>query len=373
MTKKEIIQLIHTDWKQTPEEERYFTEENIQKCSDDLDIFCKKMENYRQTNASQEEYAKAIYEICENLATFNREDEEPEYLHGFLYNVYTEELTNFIRETAFANGFQLPAPEIIPTEIFSLQHSTNLFYEYFSVYIGKDNQNGVCLLYNIKNQCFEYDENPYGDSYLLPVFNFQANENFSEISFEVLSQGRYKHIKLVSQHPEDKIWLKNLAFLHQNEVFNQNPPPDFCDIEIQTWQGNICRIDTTNRDSDGNVISMFTEGSGILLFIAEVDKNGNLQIENDYDEVKSINDKLFLVYAVPDWCGFEVDSIAFKGDLFTVTTKNNCYKYNEDRKLEVENSDTKVFTYEIKTFPFMLNFLKEITASNKSSNPKNQQ
>ncbi|MDO4764191.1 MAG: hypothetical protein Q4A00_07400 [Flavobacteriaceae bacterium] len=117
---------------------------------------------------------------------------------------------------------------------------------------------------------------------------------------------------------------------------------------------------------------MFTEGSGILLLIAEV-KNGNLQVENDYDKVESINDKLFLVYAVPDWSGFEVDSIAFEGDLFTVTTKNNCYKYNENRKLEVENSDAKVFTYEIKTFPFMLNFLKEITALNKSSNPKNQQ
>lgn len=358
--KEAIIQRIYTDWKETSEENRYFSEENIQKCSEDLDNFIQKMQKYQQNNAPQSDYIKAIYEICKNLATFDQEDEEPEYLHGFLYDIYTKELSNFIRETAFTYGFELPETEIITTNVFSLRHSSEFRYEYFSVYIGEDDQNGISLLYNSDRHCFEYDENPYGDCYPLPIYNFRAGDF---IDFEVLSQGRYRNIRLVAQHPQDGVWLKMLACLHQNSVFPTFPdkaPTDFCDIELETKRGAIVTLRTTNKDSEGNIIPMFQNGTGIEILTYEVNEKGELQSEYQVNRPKAVDKKLFVVYAVPEWKCFEVDLIAFEDDSIKITTKNNYLQRDANHKLETITAPPQFFAYPLKTFPFMKDFLKEI-------------
>ena len=363
--KDEITQRIYTIWEETSQENRNFSQENIEKCNADLDIFIQKMEVFKQNNVPQEDYAKAIYEICKNLSTFGQEDEEPEFLHGFLYDIYTEDLTNFIRETAFAYGFELPPTEVINTNVFSLRHSSEFRYEYFSVYIGADEENGISLLYDSDRHCFEYDENPYGECCPLPIYNFRFD---GSISFEVLSQGRYRNIKLVAQCPQDSVWLKTLAFLHQNEVFPTFPdkaPIDFCNINLESQQGMLCRLDTTNKDSNGNIISMFNKGSGITIFTSEVNEKGDLQSEYQTDKQQMIDKKLFFIHAVPIWKRFEIDSITFEDDLLVINTKNSYHKYNQNNELEKKGSKPRTFTYEIKTFPFMLTFLKEVIQLNK--------
>lgn len=358
--KEAIIQHIYIDWKETSEENRCFSEENIQKCSEDLDNFIRKMQKYQQNNAPQSDYAEAIYEICENLATFNQEDEEPEYLHGFLYDIYTEELSDFIRETAFEHGFELPETEIIATNVFSLRHSSEFRYEYFSVYIGEDDQNGISLLYDSDRHRFEYNENPYGDAYSLPIYNFRGGE---AIHFEVLSQGRYRNIKLVAQHPQDGVWLKMLAYLHQNSVFPTFPdraPADFCDIELETKRGKIATLRIINKDDKGYIIPEFQKGAGIEILTYEVNEKGELQSEYLVNRPKAVDKKLFLFGEEPYGVCFEVVLIAFKDDFIEVTIKNKPYQCDADDNPQIANAHQQTFAHQLKTFPFMKDFLKEI-------------
>lgn len=358
--KEAIIQHIYTDWKETSEENRHFSEENIQKCNEDLDNFIRKMQKYQQNNAPQSDYAEAIYEICKNLATFSQEDEEPEHLHGFLYDIYTEELSDFIRETAFEHGFELPDAEIIATNVFSLRHSSEFRYEYSSVYIGEDYQNGISLLYDSDRHRFEYNENPYGDAYLLPIYNFRGGE---AIHFEVLSQGRYRNIKLVAQHPQDGVWLRMLAYLHQNSVFPTFPdkvPADFSDIELETKRGAIVTLRTANKDKEGNIIPKPQKGAGIEILTFEVNEKGELQSEYKVNRPKAVDKKLFLFGEESYRVCFEVDFIAFKDDFIEVKTKNKPHQCDADDNPQTANAHQQTFAHQLKTFPFMKDFLKEI-------------
>ncbi|ATA67378.1 hypothetical protein CGC48_01300 [Capnocytophaga cynodegmi] len=358
--KQAIIKQMEAEFEATSEENRYFSIENIQKCDDDLTQFIERLSNLDRNKLSQTDFEPIIYEICKNLATFNQNYEEIEYLHGFLYNGYTQELSNFIRKAIFSFGYQLPTPISIPTKVFSLKHSPKFQFEYFSVYIGNDSKESVSLIYNNNNQCFEYDENPYGDCHPLPIYNFQINSQHTEISFEVLSEGQYKVIKLISQHPKDAIWFKTLAYLHQNKIFTGEIPPYLSQITLITRLGKLYEFCSSNYTAEGEIISMYTEGTGTDIFAGNLDEKGNAKHFSSIEE--NTPQRLFLIHAVPTWKRFEVDNLYFKDDKLVVITQNNYHFYKEEWKLDIQLSKPQTFEFPVKTLPFMLTFLQEIFA-----------
>ncbi|GIM51784.1 hypothetical protein CAPN004_08140 [Capnocytophaga cynodegmi] len=358
--KQAIIKQMEAEFEATSEENRYFSIENIQKCDDDLTQFIERLSNLDRNKLSQTDFEPIIYEICKNLATFNQNYEEIEYLHGFLYNGYTQELSNFIRKAIFSFGYQLPTPISIPTKVFSLEHSPRFEFEYFSIYIGNDNRESVSLVYDNNNQCFEYDENPYGDCYPLPIYNFQINSQHTEISFEVLSEGQYKVIKLISQHPKDVIWLKTLAHLHQNKVLMKKIPPYLSKFTLITRLGKLYEFRSSNYTDDGEIISMYSEGTGTDIFAGNLDEKGNAKHFSLTEE--ETPQRLFLIHAVPTWKRFEVDNLYFKDNKLIVITKNNYHFYKEEWNLDIQLCKPQTFEFPVKTLPFILTFLQEILA-----------
>ena len=112
--KDQIIAQMRAELLATATEERYYTEENITDCKAHLEAFLAKLEKADQATDKQTYLAEAIQTLCEQLSTFNdpEEEEMPEFLWGFLYNGYTVEISNFIREAALVYGFK-PIPTVI--------------------------------------------------------------------------------------------------------------------------------------------------------------------------------------------------------------------------------------------------------------------
>ena len=185
--KDQIIAQMRAELLATATEDRYYTEENITDCNAHLEAFLAQLEKAGQAPDKQTYLSEAIQTLCEQLSTFNdpEEEEMPEYLWGFLYNGYTVELSNFIREAALVYGLKP-----IPNEIKISNCYLNLAdFDYFSVVLGGDEEeNFVRLEYDPKAHQFYFDENPYGDTYPLPLYNVQLNADYSELSFEVLSK-----------------------------------------------------------------------------------------------------------------------------------------------------------------------------------------
>jgi len=98
--KDQIIAQMRAELSATIEEDRYYTEQNITDCNTHWEYFLAKLEKADQATDKQTYLAEAIQTLCEQLSTFNNPEEEemPEYLWGFLYNGYTVELSNFIRD-----------------------------------------------------------------------------------------------------------------------------------------------------------------------------------------------------------------------------------------------------------------------------------
>ena len=112
--KDQIIAQMHAELSTTIEEDRYYTEANITDCNAHLEAFLAQLEKADQAPDKQAYLAVAIQTLCEQLSTFNNSEEEemPEFLWGFLYNGYTIEISNFIREAALTYGFK-PIPTVI--------------------------------------------------------------------------------------------------------------------------------------------------------------------------------------------------------------------------------------------------------------------
>ena len=112
--KDQIIAQMRAELSATIEEDRYYTEANITDCNTHLEAFLAKLEKADQATDKQTYLTEAIQTLCEQLSTFNNPEEEemPEFLWGFLYNGYTVEISNFIREAALAYGFKPITNEI---------------------------------------------------------------------------------------------------------------------------------------------------------------------------------------------------------------------------------------------------------------------
>ena len=214
--KDQIIAQMRAELSTTIEEDRYYTEANITDCNAHLEAFLAQLEKAAQASNKQAYLAAAIQTLCEQLSTFNNPEEEemPEFLWGFLYNGYTVELSNFIRETALAYGLEVPAAKVIALHNCTLEVGE---YNCFAVTLGaeeKDEPTFVSLEYDPHAHQFFLDENPYGDPYLIPIYNLRINTDETQLSFEVLLEGRYQHFQLIAQYTQDKLWLKTVYDLH---------------------------------------------------------------------------------------------------------------------------------------------------------------
>lgn len=360
-----IVQKIKDDFWQTPEDERYFSLANIEKCEQDLTHFLTNIAQNSNAKHQQDFINEQIYQLCLNLATFDEVDGESEYLYGFLYNGYTVELTTFIREVISAYGFHMPTATPISTNVFSMRYSPSCHYRYYDIYLGSDNSQGIKLTYNFNDHCFYYDENPYGDAYPLPIFNLTSNADFSEFSFEVLSQGCYIKYLFLATSPSDTLWFKMIMDLHGNTVFLKRPPLDFCDIEFEMIGGAVYELHTTNRDSQGRIISMYTQGSGVNIFVMDIDNKG--QMHSPYSVINSniAYKKFFMVHAVPDWKRFEVDFFELQGNMLKVVSKNQMTCHDKNHNEITKICSPQSYHYPIKTYEFLLQFLQNVLALKK--------
>ena len=357
--KEKIIRQLYADLEATPESERFFNAGNIRDCEKDLDHYIHLLSKAHESKNLQKEISKHIKWIFQSLATFKSEDESPEFLWGFIYNGYTKELTDFILQAAFTFGLEKGKLKTIKSNVFHLTHHPHSF-DTFSIYIGSTSNSGVVLLLNRRTGCFEYNENPHGDSYGLPVFHLQSHDDFSTLSFEVLTAGAYKTFLLKAQRPVDRVLFKAILQLHQSEVFKPQPEPDYCKIELELNKGVLTNLSTLHYDSDNHIINMFTEGTGIKAFVKELDATGAFQnSDNAAPHPAIVSEKFVLVYAVPKWKYYEIDSLAIHDNIVTVTTKTQQFEYEAEGVFNVVSSDisSKTVVYELKSYPFMIRLL----------------
>ncbi|MDR6784524.1 hypothetical protein ABIE26_002088 [Pedobacter africanus] len=360
--KQKIISQMYSDLENTKEPERYFTDQNIEECSADLDKY---VELLSKANHQQKEISKNIKWIFKSLSTFKEENEDPEFLWGFIYNGYTVELTDFILSTAFEFGLEKAKAKNIKTNIFHIKHNPH-FLDTFRIYIGSTSNSGVVLEYKKKKSCFEFVENPYGETYGIPIFNLKSNHDYSELSFDVLTAGAFKTINLKAQKAIDKVLLKTIWSISQKNPFTNLPEPDFCNIEIELSKGVLTHLKTLNYDKKNKIINMFTKGSGILALVQELDATGGFQSsDNLAPHPEIVDEKFVIVDAVPDWKYYEIQQLEIKDNVVFVTTKNQKCEYENKNNFNVVCSEieSKTLKYEVKTYDFMLEILNDILPS----------
>lgn len=360
--KQQIIKQMYSDLENTAEADRFYTTGNIESCSADLDVYIKKLSQ----NPDSKSIAKSIKWIFQSLSTFQQENESPEFLWGFIYNGYTKELTDFILDTAFAFGLEKGRLKKIKSNIVHLKHNPHST-EWFRIYIGSTSNSGVILDYNKSTSLFEYLENPYGESYSLPIFNLAINEDHTELSFDVLAYGAYKTIMFQAQHPTDSILFKTICDLHKREQLKSAPQPDYCSLELELTKGMLTRLTTMNYDATNRIINMFTEGTGIKIFVQELDSNGCFQSRDNIASPEIVDQKFVIVDAVPHWKYYEIDRLNMQQDIISVFTKPQQFEYENDERKNVIAHDTasRTINYPIKSYDLIKALLHELLGSRK--------
>lgn len=356
--KQQIINLLYADLENTAEADRFFTAKNIEKCAADLAAYIKKLSQ----NPDSKSIAKSIKWIFQSLSTFQQEDESPEFLWGFIYNGYTNELTRFILDTAFAFGLEKGTPKTIKPNAVYLKHNPHST-DSFRVYVGTTAKSGVVLDYNKHTSLFEYLENPYGESYGVPLFDLAFNEDHASLSFSVLASGAYKTITLKALHPADGILFRTIHDLHKSEPLKDAPRPDYCSLELELAKGVLTRLTTMNYDPNNRIINMFTEGTGIKVFAQELDANGCFQnSENMAAHPEIVDEKFVIVDAVPDWKYYEIEALDMREDIISVRTKGPRYEYeNEERSKVVAREEAgRSISYPVRSYDVIKALLREI-------------
>jgi hypothetical protein len=356
--KQQIIEKMYAELDRTAEEDRFYAAHNIESCSADLDVYIDKL----LQNPDSKNISKSIKWIFQSLSTFDQAEESPEFLWGFIYNGYTKELTEFILHTAFAFGLEKGAPKTIRPAIIHLKHNPHST-DRLRIYIGSTSRSGIVLDYNVRTSQFEFLENIYGESYGLPVFEFTINENGSALSFDVLASGVYKSITLKAQQPTDSVLFNAIHSLHKSEQLKKDPSPDHCSLELELSKGVLTKLTTMNYDANNRIINMFTEGTGIKVFVKELDANGCFQnSDNMASHPEIVDEKFVIVDAVPNWKYYEIDDLVMQQDLITVRTKSRQFEYeNEERKKVVAHETaSRTIDYPIKSYDFMKVLLHEL-------------
>ena len=358
--KDQIIVQMRAELLATATEDRYYTEENITDCNTLLEAFLAQLEKADQAADKQTYLTEAIQTICEQLSTFNDHEEEemPEYLWGFLYNGYTVELSNFIREAALAYGFETPAPTVIALHNCSVEIDD---FDCFSVVLGNEEDNFVCLEYDPKTHQYFYDENPYGDAYPLPLYNVQVNADYSELSFEVLSKWKIERFQFLAQYPSDKVWIKTIYGLHTKQILLNRREKHWSTITLGTEKGKLFELRTTQYDNEGHIIPSAEEGGGFSVFTMGINEENQLQSRNEVADTKILFEKTFFRDArEEEWRLYELQNITIQNGIVTITSTDEVITRDENWELIRGNIAPISLSYELKNSDFILNFIQKV-------------
>ena len=358
--KDQIIAQMHAELSATTAENRYYTEQNITDCNTHLEAFLMKLEKADQAPDKQTYLAEAIQTLCERLSTFNdpEEKEMPEFLWGFLYNGYTMELSNFIRDAALAYGFKP-----VPNEIKISNCYLNLAdFDYFSVVLGGiEEENFVRLEYDPKAHQFYFDENPYGDAYPLPLYNVQVNADYSELSFEVLSKWKIERFQFLAQYPSDKVWIKAVYDLHTQKTLLNRREKHWSTITLGTEKGKLFELRTTQYDNEGHIIPSAEEGGGFSVFTMGINEENKLQSRNEIADTKILFEKTFFRDArEEDWRLYELQNITIQNGIVTITSTDEVITRDQNWELIRGNIAPVNLSYELKNSDFVLNFIQKV-------------
>ena len=361
--KDQIIAQMRAELSKTKVTDRYYTEQNITDCNAHLEAFLAQLEKADQAPDKQAYLVATIQTLCEQLSTFNdpEEEEMPEFLWGFLYNGYTVEISNFIRETALAYGLEVPAAKVIALHNCTLEVGE---YNCFTVTLGaeeKDEPTFVSLEYDPHAHQFFLDENPYGDPYLVPIYNLQINTDETQLSFEVLLEGRYQHFQLIAQYPQDKLWLKTLYNLHtQRVLLGEYKKPWSRIITLHIEEGQLKELRPIQYDESGEVIDIFQENGGFDVFPMGINENGELQGKYVIADTKIIEEKVFFADHRTEWQLYELGAISMQKGKITLTSTDKRYTRDKEGKLLIKAISPISLSYELKNSEFVLNFVQEI-------------
>ena len=346
--KQPIIDAMRHELANTPDEEKYFTEKNITDCASDLDEYIDKLETAVNSEKKDKEITKAVKWVYKCLSTFKNGYEELEYLHGFIHNGYTKELTTFILDAAFTAGWKKGKPKSVKIDYCrfewdSTKYSDSETYIGFSMVMGNDKA-WVSFPYNLNTCKFEYNANPYGDSYGMPILNVDIAEDYNTLSFDVLSHGGYKTFKLIAQHESDQYYIRIFEMLNGNKVFNEKQiEPIHCTIKLAFENGKIFDLNVMAHNEEGHV-RPGTEGYSPTLFMGNFDENGKFIPTNSSGEPQpGTTPKLTLLdYGNEKNKQLEVTSYNFNGNELVVETKEGTR------------------TYPLFTIPFIRNILTDL-------------
>jgi len=358
--KDQIIAQMRAELSATTAENRYYTEQNITDCNTHLEDFLAKLEKADQATDKQTYLAEAIQTVCEQLSTFNdpEEEEMPEFLWGFLYNGYTVELSNFIRDVALAYGFKPISNEIKISNCY-----LNLAdFDYFSVVLGGDGEeNFVRLKYDPKAHQFYFDENPYGDTYPLPLYNVQVKPDYSELSFEVLSRDKLQHFCFLAKYPSDKVWIKTIYDLHTQKIVLNRREKHWSSITFATEKGKLYDLDATQYDNEGHIIPSAEEGGGFSVFTRGINEENKLQSRNEIADTKILFEKTFFTNPrEEEWRLYELQHIAIQNGVVTITSTDEVITRDQNWQLIRGNITPISLSYELKNSDFVLNFIQKI-------------
>ena len=349
--KDQIIAQMRAELSATVEEDRYYTEANITDCNADLEAFLAKLEKSNQVTDKQTYLSEAIQTLCEQLSTFNdpEEEEMPEYLWGFLYNGYTVELSNFIRDAALAYSFETPASTVIALNNCSVEIDD---FDWFSVVLGNEEDEFACLEYDPKTHQYFYDENPYGDAYPLPLYNVQVNTDYSELSFEVLSKWKIERFQFLAQYPSDKIWIKAVYDLHIQKNLLNRREKHWSTITLGTEKGKLFELRTTQYDNEGHIIPSAEEGGGFSVFTMGINEKNQLQSRNEKTFFRDAREE--------EWRLYELQNITIQNGIVTITSTDEVITRDQNWELMRGNIAPINLSYELKNSDFVLNFIQKV-------------
>ena len=358
--KDQIIAQMRAELLATATEDRYYTEENITDCKAHLEAFLAQLEKADQAPDKQTYLAEAIQTLCEQLSTFNdpKEEEMPEFLWGFLYLGYTKELTDFIREAALVYGFEPVANEIKISNCY-----LNLAdFDYFSVVLGgEEEENFVRLEYDPKAHQFYFDENPYGDTYPLPLYNVQVNADYSELSFELLSKWKIVRFQFLAQYPSDKVWIKAIYDLHSQRVLLDKYQKSWSYIiTLHTENGQLKELRPVLYDENGDAIYIFQENGGFDVFPMGINEEGELQGKHMIANTKIIDEKVFFADHRTEWQLYELQNITMQKGKITLISTDKRYTRDQNDKLLIKNITPISLSYVLKNNDFVLNFIQKV-------------
>ena len=357
--KDQIIAQMRAELSATIEEDRYYTEANITDCNTHLEAFLAKLEKADQATDKQTYLTEAIQTLCEQLSTFNNPEEEemPEFLWGFLYNGYTVEISNFIREAALAYGFKPITNEIKISSCYLRLAD----FDCFSVVLGgEEEENFASLEYDPNTHQFYFDENPYGDPFPLPLYNVQVKPDYSELSFEVLSRDKLQHFCFLAQYPSDKVWIKAIYDLHTQKIVLNRREKHWSSITFATEKGKIIELRPVLYDENGEAIDIFQENGGFDVFPMGINEEGELQSKHMIANTKIIDEKVFFADHRTEWQLYELQNITMQKDKITLISTEKRYTRDQNGKLLIKNIIPVSLSYELKNSDFVLNFIQEV-------------